>query len=219
MSGLTFNTDYSGENTEAIGISNCNGVHISNIYVHNGDDSVHATGVGTQNVLVEDSEFHGGHGLSVCGGSGPCEVQNVVFRNSKIVDQSNGARIKAKSDTTGFIRNITWSGLQMYRVKHPIEIEADYHGSAMDSNGGLEIRDIFFENIKARDDMPDGLLGKGGGGDIGSPGDLECSKKISCSVSLKHINIKTSKAWKCNKFLKLTKSEDVSPSLNSCDHS
>ena len=104
VSGVKFNTSYAPENTEAIGMSGVNGVHIHDIYVHNGDDSVHATGSGTQSILVENSEFHGGHGLSVCGGGGVCEVRNVVFRNSKIIDQSFGARIKATSKTTGTVR-------------------------------------------------------------------------------------------------------------------
>ena len=217
ISGVSLNTTYDAQNTDGIGLSGVDGAHIHDIKIHNGDDSVHTTGTGTQNILVEHSEFHGGHGLSVCGGGGECDVQNVVFRNSKIIDQSIGARIKATSQTTGVVRNITWSGIEMWHTKHPIEINAAYHGAS--NSGGLKVTDIVFENIKAHDDMPDGLLQQGGGGSISEPGSLECADKTPCAISLRDVNIMTDKKWVCNKYVTLSDEHDVSPSLSSCDHS
>lgn len=104
----------------------------------------------------------------------------------------------------------------MWHTKHPIAINAAYHGA---SNSKMKITDIVLENITAHDDMPSGLLQQGGGGTISEPGSLECADETPCAVSLLGINIMTHKKWVCNKYLTLNEERDVSPSLSSCDHS
>ena len=183
---VVLNTTYDAENTEAICPSGVDGAHIRNVWVHNGDDCVHTSGIGTKNILVEDSAFFGGHGLSVCGEGTKCTVENVTFRNCTLTDMANGARVKLADQTSGYIRNVTWSGLTMKHVKHPLNITVAYH-SALDhsqrkSNDKMEISDLYFINISGQDALPSsGLqLGQGGGANIEEPGSFLCSHDTPC---------------------------------------
>lgn len=92
-------------------------IWIHNVYISNGDDSVAVkpnTGACTRNILVENCEFHNGHGCSI-GSVGSGCVENVVFRNISMWDQENGCRVKSYSSTegAGFVRNITWDTIFM----------------------------------------------------------------------------------------------------------
>jgi hypothetical protein len=232
ISGTVFNTTYAANNTEAIGLSGVSGAHVHGVLVHNGDDCVHATGTGTENIVVENSTFFGGHGLSICGGGAECTVSNVLFTNNTMIDTSIGARIKLTSKTKGFIRNVTWSHLRMFHVKHPLIIDVGYHSSAdAGRHAKMYISGVHLVDIQAHDDMPQGFaeeapgrdssgllrLGHGGGGKIAEAGSLLCSDNAPCrNVYMEDVQIHTDKKWICNSFLNLVAAERVTPQLTSC---
>jgi polygalacturonase len=95
------------------------------VFISNGDDSVAVkpSTPCTRNILVEDSEFHHGHGCSI-GSVGHGCVENVVFRNIKMVSQQCGCRVKSYSSTEGdgSVRNISWVNITMEDVASCVSV-------------------------------------------------------------------------------------------------
>lgn len=105
------------------------GIHIHNVWIHNGDDSVavkpSSLGDCTRDVLVEHSHFEFGHGCSI-GSVGSGCVENVLFRNITMSDQENGCRVKSYSEYAGYVRNITWEDIVVKDTGSCITVNANY---------------------------------------------------------------------------------------------
>ncbi|KAI1855801.1 hypothetical protein JX265_012064, partial [Neoarthrinium moseri] len=100
-------------NSDGFGVSSSDSISILNTRVINQDDCVAVTS-GT-NVVIDNVYCEGGHGLSIgsIGGKSNNVVNGVVFKNSELVDSSNGCRIKSNSNTTGEVSNITYQNITM----------------------------------------------------------------------------------------------------------
>jgi polygalacturonase len=111
-----------GHNTDGFGIASSDNVVLRDSQVWNQDDCVAITS-GT-NLTVYNMFCHGGHGLSIgsIGGKSSMPilassskslqdsqyadntVKNVIIRDSVLVNQDNGIRIKTNSGTTGVVQ-------------------------------------------------------------------------------------------------------------------
>mmetsp|Transcript_23138 Transcript_23138/g.60463 ORF Transcript_23138/g.60463 Transcript_23138/m.60463 type:complete len:414 (-) Transcript_23138:179-1420(-) len=125
-------------------------VHIHDVYIHNGDDSVAVKpgpmGTCTQNILVENCHFEKGHGCSI-GSVGAGCVQNVVFRNINIEDQENGCRVKTYSDSPGFVKNITWQDITIKNTGSCISVNANYRPPPPNPTNFIAVSELLFEKI------------------------------------------------------------------------
>uniref|UniRef100_A0A6B2LAA7 Polygalacturonase n=1 Tax=Arcella intermedia TaxID=1963864 RepID=A0A6B2LAA7_9EUKA len=106
------------------------GIHIHDVYIYNGDDSVAVkpgtiAGGCTRDILVENCEFHRGHGASI-GSIGSGCIQNVTFRNITFYDQMGAVVVKTYNEDVGFVKNITWKDLVMYNTDHCVNINTNY---------------------------------------------------------------------------------------------
>ncbi|RAL61995.1 hypothetical protein DID88_002484 [Monilinia fructigena] len=137
-------------NSDGIDLINSNNTIVRNISVWNQDDCVAITS--GNNVTVDGLYCFGGHGLSIgsVGGKTYNNVTNIVFKNSKVVNSSNGARIKTNFNTTGVVSNITYSNIQLTNIDtYGIDVQQDYlnGGPTGEPSDGFPIENILFENV------------------------------------------------------------------------
>ncbi|QSZ31744.1 hypothetical protein DSL72_001312 [Monilinia vaccinii-corymbosi] len=137
-------------NTDGIDITSSDHVTIRNCTVRNQDDCVAITS-GT-NIDVSGMKCYRGHGLSIgsVGGKANNVVENVSFSNSLVADSENGCRIKSNAGTTGIVRNIKYTNIQLENIgKYGIDIQQDYLNTG--SNGiptnGVKITNVTFSGV------------------------------------------------------------------------
>jgi len=73
----------------------------------------------------------GGHGLSIgsVGGRSENTVQNIVFKDSQVINSAYGVRVKTNVGTTGLVNNVTYSNIVLKDItKYGIILEQDYDG-------------------------------------------------------------------------------------------
>ena len=89
---------------------------VTNNAVFNQDDCVALTS--GENVVIGNFYCDGGHGLSIgsVGGKSNNTVENIVFRDSIVVNSQNGCRIKANSNTTGSVDAVTYENIVMHNI-------------------------------------------------------------------------------------------------------
>lgn len=143
-------------NTDAIDPgSNSHDIWIHDVYVYNGDDGVaikpgSVSGGCTRNILVENSHFERGHGLSI-GSVGSGCVKDVIFRNIKLSGKGTqcGCRIKTYSNQPGFVHNITWENIEITDTAKCITVNANYKPAPAGATDFIEVSDINFRNIRS----------------------------------------------------------------------
>ncbi|KAI4596733.1 hypothetical protein KJ359_005075 [Pestalotiopsis sp. 9143b] len=137
-------------NSDGFGVSSSDSITIKNTNVVNQDDCVAVTS-GT-NVVVDNVYCEGGHGLSIgsIGGKSDNTVDGVIFSNSRLVDSSNGARIKSNSNTTGLVTNITYKNITMSGITdYGLDVQQDYlnGGPTGEPTNGVIISNITFIDV------------------------------------------------------------------------
>ncbi|KAF8806610.1 glycoside hydrolase family 28 protein [Phlegmacium glaucopus] len=143
-------------NTDGWNIYRSDTVSILNSVIVNGDDCV-AFKPNTTNVLVENLDCTGSHGISV-GSLGQYPgiydiVENVLAKNINMTNAQNGARIKTFAGPnvgSGIVKNVTFEGFFETAVDHPIVIDQCYQTNATacaQFPSNTFIQDIWFINI------------------------------------------------------------------------
>lgn len=220
---LVLNTTEKSNNTDGIMFANSQYIHVHDVWVRNGDDSIKFND-DTHDVLAENSFLSGGHGCSIGGASAKLTIKNVMFRNMQLEDMTFGGRIKITKKTKGVIANVTWQNFTMAAVERPMAIDVGYHSIShgiyrSSSKPNIVIDNINFLQITAKDKVNNAKHqwreGHGGGGPIKQPGEFICADYAPCpTVHLKDIAIDTTKAWEC-KDMSLDNPEKVKPTLPS----
>eukprot|EP00039_Didymoeca_costata_P023956 m.8811 g.8811 ORF g.8811 m.8811 type:complete len:400 (-) comp3960_c0_seq1:159-1358(-) len=155
-------------------------IWIHDVYIHNGDDSVAVKpnkAPCTGNVLVENSDFHYGHGCSI-GSVGSGCVENVIFRNITMHNQENGCRVKTYSSTegSGHVRNITWENIEMVDSGDCITVNANYKAPPKDPKYFINVSDLTFKNVK--------------GSGCKSAASFICPSEAPCTgITLDHVDV------------------------------
>lgn len=128
-------------------------IWIHNVHISNGDDSIAVkpgteAGGCTRNILVENSNFEHGHGLSI-GSIGEGCIKDVVFRNNTISEQSSACRIKTFSDGPGYVKNITWQDITITNTQNCIKVYNYVKSHHPPNKNNVEVSDIKFINVKS----------------------------------------------------------------------
>jgi galacturan 1,4-alpha-galacturonidase len=143
-------------NTDGWDVYRSDNVAILNSVIVNDDDCVSFKPNST-NILVENLDCTGSHGISV-GSLGQFPgvfdiVENVLAKNVKMNDAQNGARIKCWAGPnvgSGIVKNVTFQNFVETAVGNPIIIDQCYETNAtacaqFPSNTFIE--DVWFDNI------------------------------------------------------------------------
>jgi polygalacturonase len=167
-------------NTDAVDI------HGQPFYVHDctfstGDDNIAAH---NNDTLVENCYFGDGHGASI--GSVCNEyIQNVTFNKITFNKTTTAIRIKTDQGCGGFVKQVTYSNLEMYNVGTTIDINMYYATSSNPTK--LVIDTINIENIQAYSST--------------SAGEFNCVPDSPCHhIALKNVVHlqNTPKVWTCS---------------------
>ncbi|KAH9084094.1 hypothetical protein Ae201684P_020351 [Aphanomyces euteiches] len=133
ITGLTLDSkagDGLAKNTDGFDLSRNNGVSITNNTVYNQDDCLAMQS--STNTLFAFNTCSGGHGISI-GSLGGAEVNvsstvdGLTVRNNKIIDNTNGLRIKTIIDLKGLVTNVKYIDNTLTNVKNAIVMHSDYN--------------------------------------------------------------------------------------------
>lgn len=140
-----------GHNTDAFDVGNSSDVTIDGAVVYNQDDCI---AVNSGNRIKFFNGFcSGGHGLSIgsVGGHSNNIVDDVLIKNSQVVDSDNGVRIKTVYGATGKVNNVRFEDITLARiVKKGLIVQQDYENGKPTGNptNGVPVTNITFKNVK-----------------------------------------------------------------------
>ncbi|KQJ84052.1 hypothetical protein BRADI_5g18370v3 [Brachypodium distachyon] len=149
MTHLTITAPGDSPNTDGIHLDRSEGVQITGSTIGTGDDCV-SIGSGTRFVTVDGLVCGPGHGVSVgsLGRKGSnAAVEYIDVRNVHFINTSNGARIKTWLGGQGYARSISFTDIKFTNVDHPVVINQFYVDRAIQSMGGVAIRNITYTNL------------------------------------------------------------------------
>ncbi|KAF8911603.1 pectin lyase fold/virulence factor [Gymnopilus junonius] len=149
-------SSHGAANTDGWDVYRSDNVAILNSVIVNDDDCVSFKPNAT-NILVENLDCTGSHGISV-GSLGQFPgmfdiVENVLARNVKMTNAQNGARIKCWAGPnvgSGIVKNITFENFVETAVQNPIVIDQCYMTNATacaQFPSNTIIQDVWFNNI------------------------------------------------------------------------
>ncbi|PPQ67956.1 hypothetical protein CVT26_005836 [Gymnopilus dilepis] len=149
-------SSHGAANTDGWDIYRSDNVAITNSVIVNDDDCVSFKPNAT-NILVENLDCTGSHGISV-GSLGQFAgmfdiVENVLAKNVKMTNAQNGARIKCWAGPnvgSGIVKNITFENFVETAVQNPIVIDQCYMTNATacaQFPSNTIIQDVWFNNI------------------------------------------------------------------------
>jgi galacturan 1,4-alpha-galacturonidase len=173
-------------NTDGWDVYRSDNVAILNSVIVNDDDCVSFKPNST-NILVENLDCTGSHGISV-GSLGQFAgvfdiVENVLAKNIKMTNAQNGARIKAWAGPnvgSGIVKNVTFQNFFETAVGNPIIIDQCYETNATacaQFPSNTFIQDVWFDNIS-------------GTGTTSVVASLSCSPDGRCSnINLNDISL------------------------------
>lgn len=130
-------------NTDGIDVVSSQHVFIRNVEIYTGDDNVAIkSGVNqdgaapSDDIVIEDSLMHAGHGVSVgsetANGIGKVSVRNLTFDATE-----NGVRIKSARDRGNKIGPLYVENVKMDKVQTPILVTCSYAGQSGAAGLGL----------------------------------------------------------------------------------
>jgi hypothetical protein len=147
------NQTYMPWNTDGIEPMYTTDVHIRDVYIENGDDSITIKS-GSRNVLVEDCVFAVGHGCNV-GSVQDGNIDNITFRNIKLNQTLlGGGRIKARhyQSTWMVVSNVLFENISCVDGAYPCvgnsvaEVDMGYGGGPF-GKAGVTVRNATWRNI------------------------------------------------------------------------
>lgn len=152
VANLTISSPANSPNTDGIHLQNSQQVEIQHSSIRCGDDCV-SVQTGCSGIRVHNINCGPGHGISIgalgVDGTKAC-VSNVTVYDSTVHDSLNGVRIKTWQGGMGYVRNISFSNIQISNVKIPINIDQYYcqRRTCMNRTSAVAISDVTYEKIK-----------------------------------------------------------------------
>ncbi len=129
--GMTVTAPSNSPNTDGIVFSNSQGILTECSIDTGGDNAAIVSGIGesnapqlgSSNINVLGCQFKHGHGVSI--GSGIAGgIKNIQVNGCTFNGTTNGIRIQSNRTIGGEVANVTYSGLTMINVAHPILFSA-----------------------------------------------------------------------------------------------
>ncbi|CAK4340453.1 unnamed protein product [Aphanomyces euteiches] len=132
ITGLTLDSkagNGQAKNADGFDLSRNNGVSITNNTVYNQDDCLAMQS--SVNTLFAYNSCTGGHGVSIGSIGGAAvdssdTVNGLTVTNNKIIDNTNGLRIKTIIDLKGLVTNVKYIDNTLTNVKNAIVMHSDY---------------------------------------------------------------------------------------------
>jgi polygalacturonase len=157
VDGISVNAPSNSPNTDGVdpnaGVTN---MTIQNVVIANGDDGV-AIKSGVSGVVVRDSQFINGHGVSI-GSIGENNssgiVTDVLVQNVSFTNSSTACRVKTWQGGSGLVANITYTDITMDNVDDPIQVtqfycpNSQHSGPCPNSTINVNITGVTFANIR-----------------------------------------------------------------------
>jgi polygalacturonase len=153
---LTIATPANTANTDGIDIDSFTNATVYGSSIEDGDDgiAIKTNSSATSNITVENSTFHGTHGMSI--GSQTFDgVTNVLWKGNTVYgsDQwgnvstdDNGINIKSDVDCGGTVRQVTYLDTCMTGVRHLLIFNTSY-GSCSGTTGNPSYTDIIVNGV------------------------------------------------------------------------
>ena len=134
---LIINAPANSPNTDGIDVAGSN-ILIKNCTIAVGDDNI-AVKSGSQfcsDIVITNNTFGSGHGVSVGGGSA-YGLSSMLVTSCTFIGTTNGLRLKAQDAPGGNaggglahpVTGVSYDGITMTNVAHPIVIDSFYNGS------------------------------------------------------------------------------------------
>ncbi len=154
VDGISVNCDMRSPNTDAIDVTDCTDVMISNCYLHSGDDLIclKSHDVMLQNITVTNCVLIGDDAALKFGTGSAKGMKNCVFSNITIHDTRYGIALFMLDGGTHehcLFENITIRNKSNWTNNYPIFI--DIHKRTPESKIG-RIKDLHFRNINIQTD-------------------------------------------------------------------
>ena len=140
-----------GHNTDAFDVGSSTYITIDHATIYNQDDCL-AINSG-DHITFQNGYCSGGHGLSIgsVGGRSNNVVDDVLIKNSKVVDSDNGVRIKTVYGATGKVNNVRFEDITLDKiVKKGLIVQQDYENGKPTGNptNGIPVTNITFKNVQ-----------------------------------------------------------------------
>uniref|UniRef100_A0A6J1E198 Exopolygalacturonase-like n=1 Tax=Momordica charantia TaxID=3673 RepID=A0A6J1E198_MOMCH len=148
-------------NTDGIHIGRSTGINIISSNIGTGDDCV-SIGDTSKQITVTDVTCGPGHGISI-GSLGKFEgeenVEGVTVKKCKLINTSNGVRIKTWPGTpgTGSVTDMHFEDIEMVNVSNPVYIDQEYcphNHCKKTSPSKIKISKVTIKNIKGTSATP-----------------------------------------------------------------
>jgi polygalacturonase len=155
---LTIATPADTANTDGIDIDSLTNATVYGSSIEDGDDgiAIKTNSGATSNITVENSSFHGTHGMSI--GSQTYEgVSNVLWKDNTVYGSDefgnvstdpNGINIKSDVDCGGTVHQVTYIDTCMTGVKHLLIFNTSY-GACDGTAGNPSYTDIIVNGVFA----------------------------------------------------------------------
>ena len=156
--GVNIRTPATRTNADGIDIDSISDVTVSNSSVEAGDDgiAVKTNEAAASNITVQNSSFHGTHGLSI-GSQTYRGVTNVLFQNNYVYGNDlngtpstfgNGISLKSDVACGGTVQQVTYRNTCMTNVTHLIVVNSNY-GACKGTAGTPRFTDILVDGAKS----------------------------------------------------------------------
>ncbi|PWA48065.1 pectin lyase-like superfamily protein [Artemisia annua] len=150
--GITVSSPGDSPNTDGIHLQNSQDVTIHSSKLACGDDCV-SIQTGCSGINIENVDCGPGHGISI-GSLGKDKtvacVSNITVSNTKIHDTLTGVRIKTWQGGSGSVQGVTFSNIQVSKVKTPIIIDQYYcdGGNCKNDTSAVAVSGVSYQNIR-----------------------------------------------------------------------
>ena len=162
VDGVKISAPTDSPNTDGIDIVSSNRVHVENVEIFTGDDNIaiksgvdQGTAEPSQNILIENSVMHAGHGISI-GSETANGIGAVTVRNTTFDATENGIRIKSARDRGNKIGPLEVNNVTMENVATPILVTFSYAGNSGAEGLGL-IEPLDRQEVTATTPYVDGV--------------------------------------------------------------
>uniref|UniRef100_A0A7N0ZS00 Polygalacturonase n=1 Tax=Kalanchoe fedtschenkoi TaxID=63787 RepID=A0A7N0ZS00_KALFE len=151
VTNITISSPEDSPNTDGIHLQRTRDVEIQHSSIASGDDCV-SIQTGSANVHIHHINCGPGHGISI-GGLGKDRtaacVSDIIVESVSMLKTMYGARIKTWQGGIGYVKNVTFSSMQVSDVKVPVMIDQFYCDKHRCKNqtDAVAISDIKFNEI------------------------------------------------------------------------
>jgi polygalacturonase len=168
-SELTIDCPVDSHNTDGIHLDASLGFKVHDCEIRCGDDAIAINSPGGR--ASGDHEIYalritGSHGISV-GSSIVGDVHDLDVHDITMTGSANGIRIKSKPESTGTVRDASYTRFDMTDVAHALVIQSGTYGAAGDAAGrGASLDGVTITHVVARGGDDVGVV------DAGRPGQV-----------------------------------------------